>query len=116
VFTCMCVCQGMHGHILARMPSRVKSNLPQRPSCVQEFGTSFDDYEGALRRMGVNVQRRKRTRARAATGEEGVGDAEGSDGGEAGGGADDGGPGAEGDTVDSEIRELLDEVASESSG
>ena len=33
-----------------------------------------------------------------------------------GGGADDGGPGAEGDTVDSEIRELLDEVASESSG
>ena len=64
--------------------------------------------------MGVNVQPRKR--ARATTGEEGAGDAAGSGGGEAGKGLDGGGAEAEGDTVDSEIRELLDEVASDSSG
>ena len=83
---------------------------------MQEFGTSWDDYEGALRRMGFNVARRKRARAHAATSEECAGHAEGSGGGEAEKGLDGGDAGADGDTVDSDIRELLDEVASDSSG
>ena len=66
--------------------------------------------------MGVKVQRRKHARARAATDEEGAAAAEGGGGGGGGGGGVDGaGGGVEGDTIDSEIGELLDEVASDSS-
>ena len=64
--------------------------------------------------MGVKVQRRKHARARAATDEEGAAAAEGG-GGAGAGGVDGAGGGVEGDTIDSEIGELLDEVASDSS-
>ena len=71
--------------------------------------------------MGVNVNRRKHARARAATDEEGAAAAEGGGGAggggadAAGGGVDAAGGGVEGDTIYSEIGDLLDEVESDSS-